>query len=453
MSPTKTLPQSTRPHPDTVADINAIITATRGTPEGQEHIRDTNLALSYLKDNEHKYLSAPFSNASYQTDSSSDSDDNDNSLTNDTVFYSAPTNGFTQSKAEEPFIYHGFWSGPFNWRVELFMKSYLYTQSLNPSHAQLWLWIDVSTNENALQDVHSHPLALQFAPLIKEGLISFVPWTLPKRISLPRGLDNSDGLGFLDNEERRKAYGYPDCEIIADSVMRDPSTGDEFLVVNAWAASTNPSLVSVSDIVRFVVLHLHGGVYLDIDMLLLKDFRPLLLSGVDFAERWGAYSGKGDFNTAVCAIKKMSSLSTFFLRQGVRLGLLFHPRIMGWHLLKAGRVDELAMLESAAFDQVWPEFAGARQGEIATPSWTNFTQIFEADFVDDKLGKKRPVDELYRGSWAYHMHNQWKVVPEKGSWMEAVMLAHDEFFAGRGVNGYGEVWEGTLLEGYENMPK
>ena len=193
--------------------------------------------------------------------------------------------------------------------------------------------------------------------------------------------------------------------------------------------------------------------YLDIDVLLLKDLRPLQLSGVDFAERWGAYSGKGDFNTAICAIRKMSSLSSFFLRQGVRLGQMFHPRILGWQLFKAGRADELAMLESAAFDQVWPEVSGHREGEIMTPSWNTFTQIFEGTFEDEKLGRKRDVGELFKGAWAYHMHNQWKSVPEKGSWMEAVMERHDAFFSGQGTNGYGEVWEGEVLESYENMPQ
>lgn len=394
MSPAITRLQSTRPSPNTVADIPAIIEATRGTPDGLEKIRETSKGLQYLKDNEDEYLSVSpvgITRGNARSDSNSS-------------ISSSNTESSSGESSDEVFIYHGFWSGPFNWRVELFIKSYFFTQ--NVALSRLWLWIDVAKNPSAIEEVLAHPLAVQFAPLLESGHLVFQPWTLPDRIPLPSGLDNSDGMGFLNNAERRSAYGFPDCDIIDDAVMRDPRTGEEFLVTNAWAKSVNPSLVSISDIVRFVVLHLHGGMYLDIDMLLLKDMRPLLISHVDFAERWGAYAGQGDFNTAVLALRKMTSLSAYFLRTGVRLGLLFHPRIMGWHALKDGRVKELAMLESSAFDQVWLEFAGTRDGTIVTPSFSNFTQVFEADFVDEKLGKKRNLDDFFAGSWAYHMHNQ-----------------------------------------------
>jgi hypothetical protein len=217
--------------------------------------------------------------------------------------------------------------------------------------------------------------------------------------------------GFVDNTVRRGLY--VDSIVIADSIIRDPS-GQEWLVLDSWATHTDHPTVSMSDIFRFVILHLHGGLYLDVDMLLLRDLRPLLLSGRNFAVRWGALTGPGDYNTAVLRLSANSSLSTYLLRLGTRLGLNFHPRTIGHNLWKDGKTSELLMLESATFDPVWPEFAGMRLGLCNTPCLTTFSQAFERvsgpgygpyeNFQPNQTEKV--LQAFFGGAFAYHIHNQ-----------------------------------------------
>jgi hypothetical protein len=165
------------------------------------------------------------------------------------------------------------------------------------------------------------------------------------------------------------------------------------------------------------------------DVLILRDLRPLLLPGLPFAERWGTYEGPGDYNTAVLALTANSSLSSYFLRTGARLELNFHPRILGDIAHKDGRHKELLMLESAVFDPVWTEFDGARAGKCTVPCFRKFEDLFKANIIDEwesfelrnsldnqrslqafhgstkSPPQGRTLDKFFRGAFAYHIHN------------------------------------------------
>src|SRR5690606_25606957 len=109
--------------------------------------------------------------------------------------------------------------------------------------------------------------------------------------------------------------------------------------------------VAISDAVRFVVLHLYGGVYCDMDVVMIRDMRPLLIiPDANWAERWAAHPHPGDFNTAIMALRANTSLSSYLLQGGIRMGFNFHPRIIGRMAYKDGRIDEFYMFETALFD-------------------------------------------------------------------------------------------------------
>jgi len=60
------------------------------------------------------------------------------------------------------------------------------------------------------------------------------------------------------------------------------------------------ALASLSDFVRVAVLHIFGGIYVDMDMLVLRDFAPLVRPGIaPFVYRW---STTDQMNTAVMAL-------------------------------------------------------------------------------------------------------------------------------------------------------
>jgi hypothetical protein len=85
---------------------------------------------------------------------------------------------------------------------------------------------------------------------------------------------------------------------------REASAGSP-LAGAAFAGARDPSHYLASDLLRVVALARHGGVYFDADVLLLRDFGPLL--GEEFAYQWGSHCTWS--NNAVVRLHPNSSLA------------------------------------------------------------------------------------------------------------------------------------------------
>ena len=395
---------SSRPHVNAEVDLPMMITQCRGSAARQERMHNVFDCLAFLANNDADYIKQglfyPFE-------------------TPEVLGRRECGTGKDQLCPGPKFLYHTYWKGPMTWRVELFIKSFLQTQNIYCS--QLWLWVDSDSNPDAIINLLMSANFRQFFGLIASDTISLKIWRLPERVPLPAGLDHTDGRGFS-----RKAIGrLPNVTITGDRIFRDED-GQEWLDFYCQnKAALSP--VTLSDIFRFVVLHLHGGVYLDMDMLLLRDIRPLLLSKRVFTARWGAHEGQGDINTAILSLSPNSSLSSYFLRIGLRLGLSYHPRILGDIARKDGRMKDLLVLETAVFDPVWTEFDGAREGKCTVPCFKAFEDFFmtkiegewESDgkFVISKgivpaLIFNRSMNNFFKGAFAYHVHNLVRMSPK-----------------------------------------
>lgn len=426
-----------RPHPDTYADYGKLISSCRGSAEGLEKMRHVFDCLEYLdtKQSDYHFLPSSLPSADYP---------------------SKPAKPTTKTIGECPGpvqLYHTYWTGASTWRVELFVKGYLFTQNLPCS--RLYLWLDADTNPDAIADMMDDPGFARFLPLVERGDITLKAWHFPSRIPLPKGSIEEDPL--------YKKYLSSDGTIapaevdtyIGDGLAIAPD-GSEWLVLTERQMTFLP--VAVSDAVRFVVLHLYGGAYFDMDVLMLRDLRPLLLPpDHNFAERWATHTHPGDFNTAVMALKANSSLSSYLVRGGVRMGLNFHPRIIGRMAWKDGRVEEFAMFETGLFDPIWGELNWGRAGRCTVPCLRDYGMAFlggkevvegewesydgeQLEIVDDfaeeenaelrkRAGDKVEVDDSYggagyvieddmyppnnrtvgnffRGAYTYHIHNQ-----------------------------------------------
>jgi len=457
----------------------------------------------------------------------------------------------------------------------VFIKSYLYTQNLACS--RLWIWLDTDRGhpEAVKKMLTSDPLFARFLPFVERGDIVLKEWKFPSRIPVPKSLDNTDGAGYYKSPGKPNSKG----EVaVADGIIEDKD-GQQWIQLTPKQMTFLPQ--AVSDAVRFVVLHIHGGAYFDMDVLMLRDMRPLLLPKEHgFAERWAAHPHPGDYNTAIMSLTANSSLSSYLLRGGVRMGLNFHPRVIGRMAWKDGRDKEFLMLETAMFDPIWTEFNWDREGRCTVPclrdysaafkgkagsvkdEWESFDgeqlEIIEAlnataqqdlksresankleirrvggkvwhkgkrsdvsarvdgaevatppggtepgsrhphhssssssssssalDDADDddsndsfsstkgeqeelrRAGviadyeldedkyppNNRTLENFFRGSWTYHVHNQWSKHPEPSSWMSVLERAQDGFFAGERTNMYGEIWNGPGLVGYNYWPE
>jgi hypothetical protein len=382
-----------RPHVDTEADIQMLIEECRGTYEGIEKMRRPYDCLKFFADAEDRYYQLP-----KEADRASkrdpriadvvDADGHGNTLRSYvSVKDAVAANGTKIGTCSGPIIpYHVYWAGPATWRVEVFIKSYLYTQ--NMACSRLWLWLDSDRNPKAVENMLTKDaLFARFLPLVERGDILVKAWHFPSRIPLPKHDADTNGFGYWSKPGSPNALGE---KSVADNIIEDKD-GQQWLVLTAKQMTFLP--VAVSDAVRFIVLHIYGGGYYDMDVLMLRDMRPLLLPKEHaFAERWAAHPNPGDYNTAIMSLSANSSLSSYLLFGGIRMGVNFHPRVLGRMAWKDGRDQEFKMLETAAFDPIWTEFNWDREGRCTIPCLRDYSAVFKG-----KTGAIRDEWESYDG--------------------------------------------------------
>ena len=301
------------------------------------------------------------------------------------------------------FPFHVYWNGPASWRFELFVKAYLYTQNLPCS--RLWIWLESDSDVKAVDRMLcDDPIFRRFIPLVERGDILLKPWHFPKRILIPA--DATGNTTSLDSDLGHDRIETP----LADDIIQDNTS--QWLLLHSSPGRFAP--VQISDAVRFIVLHLHGGIYLDMDVMLLRDMRPLLLQPHAFAEQWVERGPASDYNTAVLSLRANSSLSTYLVRGGVRMGMNFHPKAIGRMMWRDGRSEELAKLHNTVFDPSVTNLRRKGTDNCTVPCHKNFEQMFRAEVEEPEKEwiayrgeePERSMDKFFRGSFAYHIHNQ-----------------------------------------------
>ncbi|KAF8420202.1 hypothetical protein EV426DRAFT_537856 [Tirmania nivea] len=466
-----------RSHVDTYANFTRLVEVCRGSLTGLEKMRNVYDCLKYLAGQESDYHFIPTTNVPSKSSKDYPAIDKAHRPNNSSI-----------GQCPGPVIpYHTYWTGPATWRVELFIKGYLHTQNLACS--RLHLWLDTDAHPFAVPDMMRDPIFAKFLPLVERGDIILKEWKFPFRIPLPKSPENVDPR-YID--------AIPDpvtgVTVIGDGVIRE-ADGSEWVVLTPRQLTFLP--VAVSDAVRFIVLHLWGGLYCDMDILMLRDMRPILLPPEHaFAERWAVHTHPGDYNTAVMSLSANTSLSSYLLRGGVRMGINFHPRIIGRMAWKDGRNEEFAMFETGLFDPIWGEFNWGREGRCSIPCFRDYNAAFmgEVNYVRNsgeweswdgeqlkevfprgrrefaprgpaRLEEREKYDisldiyppnnrtmaNFFRGAYTYHIHNQWKKHPQPNSWLDVAMKAHDGFLAKKRKNPYGEMWEGPEVGRYERF--
>ncbi|KAI8931583.1 hypothetical protein NX059_011237 [Plenodomus lindquistii] len=383
-----------RPHVDTEADLNMLIQECRGTYAGLEKMRKPFDCLKFFAEEEDRYYHLPDAakRASAKDPRKADfiNADGHGKTTSKYIAVqdAVPANRSSIGTCPGPIIpYHVYWTGPATWRVEVFIKSYLYTQ--NQACSRLWLWLDSDRNPKAVYNMlNKDALFARFLPLVERGDIIVKAWNFPHRIPLATDLNNKNGFNYYSKPGSPNADGE---RAVAENIVEDKD-GQQWLVLTAKQMTFLP--VAVSDAVRFIVLHIYGGAYFDMDVLMLRDMRPLLLPEEHaFAERWAAHPHPGDYNTAIMSLSANSSLSSYLLYGGVRMGVNFHPRVLGRMAWKDGRDLEFKMFETAAFDPIWTEFNWDREGRCTVPCIRDYSAVFKG-----KVGGIKDEWESYDGA-------------------------------------------------------
>ena len=439
-----------RPTTDTFADFNDIIANCADVADGNG-VDDVVNCLSYLAASEEDYLVSPendsersFGALKWRSHPIHRERKNDQTTHQGAEVKPQSSDGLCSG----PVIpFHTYWTGPATWRFELFIKAYLYTQNLPCS--RLWVWLDADVDPSAIEKMLYHDSLFQrFGNLVDDNYIFLRKWTFPERIPLPRTSNGTETFSLYKN-----SYTDENNDMaVADGVIQDAS-GQLWLIPDAiYRTVSTPT--QVSDFVRFYVLHLHGGVYLDLDVLLLRDLRPLLLPNPAsgsilqpaWAEQWVERCSPGDYNTAVLSLPANSSLTSYLLHGGLRMSMNFHPKIIGQMLWKDGRNSEVAMLQNAFFDPLVTNLRRKGTGMCTVPCHKNFKSSFMEvvdepqdewsnyhgnDVVDSvilntgddtTLGTNRSMEHFFRGAFAYHIHNQVSRIPSTVSPIVSMLM-------------------------------
>jgi WD repeat and SOF domain-containing protein 1 len=239
-----------------------------------------------------------------------------------------------------------FWAGPLTDKIYFTILSFLFTQDLQlhvtaeraaPCRPQLWIWMHILSNstmrtrEDNLRNMLSfNPWSAPFLHPRFSNTIQFKIWNTMEQLKaipeLAQSWDLLDHANFSDED--------------AAPSMMDSSHAENYDHVS----------VILSDLARFVLCHRFGGVYVDADVIFLRDWAELLRAPWAFTYRWSRLPA---YNTAVLRLRRGSALGSFILRSALLHDLNLHPMAITRYLTDAGLDPMLARLPDALFDPAW----------------------------------------------------------------------------------------------------
>ena len=166
-----------------------------------------------------------------------------------------------------------------------------------------------------------------------------------------------------------------------------------------------------------MVCHRFGGVYLDADSVLLRDWEELWGWKGAFAYQWSRFPR---YNTAVTKLGRQTQLGSFILRTALRNGLDFHPITVTKYMKEANLEPLYMRLPDALFDSAWlntDSFQRDRPPQPYFERWV-FSRIFSAlrswsysfsEFFDTTIGEPEALgfEGFFQGAFSHHYHNQW----------------------------------------------
>ncbi|KAL6310082.1 hypothetical protein BKA93DRAFT_814404 [Sparassis latifolia] len=353
---------------------------------------------------------------------------------------------------DSPRIYHMFWTGPFTDKPYLALLSFLYTQNIqlhqeddhvdpNVCRPVFWLWINPGPaaavpNPNALRDMFddlkSNPWASPFLHPRFKDVIKIKMWNTTEQLDgIPELKDEwrklRDSLfnsgGFVEKVPQNQQVelsvtseseeSEEDGEVLTAAVAPSPTSGqksgndddDKLNRVGSKSPSSYDRLsVILSDMARFVLCHRFGGIYLDADVLLLRDWEELWGWKGAFAYRWSRLE---KYNTAVLRMNKGSALGTFLFRTALKNGLDFHPMTVSRYIKDAYLDGLLLRLADALFDPAWLNTESFQRDRPPQPYFTEFRDFFDTSRESSAAPQALGFDGFFKGSYAYHYHNSW----------------------------------------------
>jgi WD repeat and SOF domain-containing protein 1 len=235
-----------------------------------------------------------------------------------------------------------FWSGDISDKVYFAIMSFLYTQDLRlhindygDCSPQIWIWLHLSSR-NAMPDqekqLHEHirdnPWSSPFLHPRLSPFVQFKLWNTKEQIEHISELRSAE---FLVN-------------------MTEPASSGPSMMGSAHAEQYDHDAVVLSDLARFLLCHRYGGIYVDADVIFLRDWTELLNAPWAFAYRWSRLPA---YNTAIIHLRRGSALGSWLLLRAMAHKMDLHPMAVTRYLMEAGLDPLLVRLPDALFDPAW----------------------------------------------------------------------------------------------------
>ena len=262
-------------------------------------------------------------------------------------------NNYLKNK-DELTIFHVYWYGNINRHQLLCINSYLATQNLK--NTELWVWLDKDTFDENCNKIPKH-----------------------KNIKI-------------------KKYD------LNDNYVKKLFPINKFI-------KTKDFLKFRSDIARLCFLYEFGGVYYDLDFILLKDLSPLL--DIEFCYQW---SNLKKCNNALLRFKKNSkvienlkdkylNLFDMIENKKIKLNNMITPSIEIFNNL------DVTIFPCVMFDPVWILFDNKQTSKYS--KLNNFDDFFKR--ADENIN-----DFFENQLYGYHWHSRSSVEIEKDSYFDKI---------------------------------
>ncbi|CAG8798871.1 7088_t:CDS:2, partial [Gigaspora rosea] len=180
-----------------------------------------------------------------------------------------------------------------------------------------------------------------------------------------------------------------------------------------------------SDIVRFTLLHRYGGIYFDVDTILLRDVSPLYNLDIEFAYRWSVWKG---YNTVILQLHSNSTVGRLIIEAAMKNKINFHPISSIRTYLVNKSVESMTRDDLNKHHYMMPVL-------LFEPLWLKADLYSKEIQLNPNLYRIRIT---FRGAFTYHWHNQWTTENHPTSWLGIMQSAFDAFLEGRDSNIYEE---------------
>lgn len=193
--------------------------------------------------------------------------------------------------------------------------------------------------------------------------------------------------------------------------MSKLSTRSSSALIRLYSAAGD-MMASQSDILRAVVLHNYGGLWMDADVLMIRDFAPLM------GDDWAYLGQKGFINNALISVSRPGSpfILAYLAAIVARGGLMgnhaqeyfaYGPELLPELYERIGSNGTFHVLPTCFFDGYWSR-------EQDTVSWDEF---------NGRAATEAEVTYVFPGSFdafAYHWHGRWELPILHGSLADSV---------------------------------